>query len=308
MEKQKIILCGCMGLIISGILLAVLSLKNWQVAEPQKELQKEAAEDLSVLSIQEALDIVFNYTVSKEQQQMILDFEQRGQERNGGRLRYVWHNEISPEHDRVISEQGYVITSNNTVYRSFLYALDLRDTSGEFVRTQWVNYYWVNMQTGEVIEQRRFDEERCQWELTEEYKRYICEEEPWMIKSPDEIDDMSYGNIYTMQETLDELYHYLNRNKEDICDLNSFKYGDGRVGYEWYEKEKPYFVFCLETAGFTGMSKAKLYAVFEFSVQIYSEDYNADIEDEIYKYYEGEQRMQFYTVDMQTGEIIEGRE
>lgn len=135
------------------------------------DVQHTTAEAFSTLTIQEALDIVFDYAVSEEEQQMIFDFEQRGQEKDGGRLRYVWHEEINPEHDRVISEQGYVITSDNTVYRSYLYALGLRDTGGHYTRPEWVNYYWVNMQTGEIIESR----EEGTREYTQEYREKVLE-------------------------------------------------------------------------------------------------------------------------------------
>lgn len=314
MKRYRAIFFICACIVISGIVLVVISRKAWSDAKHNLhdyslDVQHTTAEVLSVLTIQEALDIVFDYAVSEEEQQMIFDFEQRGQEKDGGRLRYVWHEEINPEHDRVISEQGYVITSDNTVFRSYLYALGLRDTGGHYIRTEWVNYYWVNMQTGDVIEQRWFDEDICQWQSTQEYERYICEEEPWMIKSPDEMEDISLGATFTTQEVLDELYTCLSENKNSVCDLKPFELWDGRIGYEWYETDKPYYVFRLENTGFTGIPEEKCYAIFEFSVQIYCEDYNAQVEaDELYKYYEGEQRMQFYAVDMQTGEIIEGRE
>lgn len=85
--------------------------------------------------------------------------------------------------------------------------------------------------------------------------------------------------------------------------------GEQESWREWCEKDKPYYVFGLENTGCIRVTDEKTYAIFKLAVQIYSQDYTADVEDsESYKYYEGEQNLQFYAIDMNTGEIIERRE
>ncbi|MCM1231898.1 MAG: hypothetical protein NC124_18195 [Clostridium sp.] len=304
--KRKYIICGIAGIIILGALLVCgINLRQAAGHENQSgdmlaNRSDVEAESLSMLSIQEGLDIVFAYAVDDEQQ--IVDIKLRGTAENGGRLRYVWHEKIHPEHDRVISEQGYLITSDNTVYRSYLYAIDLYDSTGDyFTRTERVNYYWVNMQTGEVIEQRRYNDSICQWELTEEYCAYVKEKEPWV--SDDEIQE----SALTVQEALELLYDYLERGRQSTDDITLPR---GQESWrEWCEKDKPYYVFELENAGCIRMTDEKTYAIFKLAVQRYSQDYTGDVEEsESCKYYEGEQNLQFYAIDMNTGEIIERRE
>ncbi|MCM1026907.1 MAG: hypothetical protein NC432_10760 [Roseburia sp.] len=263
--------------------------------------EPEETEDRVPLSIQEGLDVVFAYAVDDERQ--IADIELRGKAENGGRLRYVWHEKIHPEHNRVISEQGYLITSDNTEYRSYLYAIDLYDSTGDsFTRTEWVNYYWVNMRTGEVIEQRRYNDSICQWELTEEYCTYVKEKEPWVS------DDGIHESALTVQEALGLLCHYLGKSSQRIYNADSLKRAQDSW-CEWYEEDKPYIVFGLENTGCIKASDEKIYAVFRLSVRIYSQDYTKETEEsEACQYYEGEQNLQFYAVDMDTGEIIERRE
>lgn len=332
--KSKYIICGIVGMILFGILL-MCNIKFWQVAEHENQSEKNwkkseafwierkeeigqtetrilqnnsmianisgtEAENLSLLSIQEGLDIVFAYVGGEESP--IIDIELRGKEENGGRLRYVWNEEGHSEHDRVISEQGYLITSDNTVYRSYLFAIDLYDSGRSFIRTELVNYYWVNMQTGEVIEQRWYDDSICQWEFTEEYGTYICEKEPW------ETADAVHTSVLTMQEVLDTLYDYLEKGVREPHGLTLLRFANG-LGYEWSEEDKPYFVFRLENVGYVEVSDERMYAIFKFSVQMYSQGYTKDMEgNECYKYYKGEQNLQFYAIDMNTGEIIERRE
>ena len=121
------------------------------------------------------------------------------------------------------------------------------------------------MQTGEVIEQRRYNDSICQWELTEEYCAYVKEKEPWV--SDDEIQE----SALTVQEALELLYDYLERGRQSTDE--------------------------------------KTYAIFKLAVQRYSQDYTGDVEEsESCKYYEGEQNLQVYAIDMNTGEIIERRE
>lgn len=302
MKKSVAVICGIAGLLIFSISI-MYAVKSRHVANSLTiNISKTKAENLSILSIQEGLDIVFDYAVVGERQ--ILDIELRGKEENGGRLRYVWHESIYPKHDNVISEQGYIITSDNTVYRSFLYAISLNDSDGSFMRTEWVNVFWVNMLTGEVIEQRWYDESTWQWEYTEEYYMYIWEQEPWVIYEAYETDNTVQANALTMQEMLDILYNYLGREKNGVYDLTLLEFDCG-PGYEWREEEKPCCVFQLDYSGYTE-TQNKVYAIFQFLVQMYTQD---DIEDaEGNNYYEGEQNLQFYAVDVSTGEIIESRE
>lgn len=275
------------------------------------------AENLSLLSVQEGLDIVFAYVGGEELP--IIDIELRGKEENGGRLRYVWNEEIQPENDIVISEQGYLITSDNTVYRSYMYAADLYATGSpgyerSFTRTQLVNYFWVNMQTGEVIEQRWYDDSICQWELTEEYERYVLERECGLINSPDEVEEfqaaVSDRNPFTAQEILDAVYHSLNLDEGDVCNLEPLQFWNGLPGYEWSEQGKPYLIFRLVHTGYVKVSDEEMYAILELSVMLYSEEYDYTSEamqEKDYLYYEGRQNLQFYAIDMNSGEMIERR-
>ena len=270
------------------------------------------AENLSLLSIQEGLDIVFAYVGGEERP--IIDIELRGKEENGGRLRYVWNEEGHSEHDRVISEQGYLITSDNTVYRSYLFAIDLYDSGKSFIRTELVNYYWVNMQTGEVIEQRWYDDSICQWELTEEYERYVLERECGLINSPDEVEEfqeaVSDRNPFMAQEILDAVYHSLNLDEGDVCNLEPLQFWNGLPGYEWSKQGKPYLIFRLVHTGYVKVSDEEMYAILELSVMLYSEEYDYTSEamqEKDYLYYEGRQNLQFYAIDMNSGEMIERR-
>lgn len=199
-------------------------------------------EPIDLVGRKEALDILFSNLYSEEED--ILNPSLYGEA--NGIMGYLWNTDTESEESLFLEEH---MRSEDENFQTYWLGYRLYDSNGDFIRSNIVNEYAVDLRTGEVIPLRIYNEDGT-WDYAEEYWTLILAE----------------NAAQTCEQTLE--YEFC-----DILDMSEEEFINCYTEEEWIREEKEDGKVCLFNKEKTIYVDFQNHSIVEITLWDYSENF-----------------------------------
>lgn len=130
--------------------------------------EDNSMESVELLTKRDALNILFSYLYSEEEE--ITDLSMYGEE--NGKMGYLWKKNFESSALMFLEEHK---CSYDNYFQTFWLGCRLYDSNGDFIRSNIMNEYAVDLRNGEVIRLRIYHDNGT-WDYDEKYWTLIIGE------------------------------------------------------------------------------------------------------------------------------------